>query len=304
MMNKIIDRIWAAGLLTIMIASSACSYFGPCLNGSGPVSSEFRDLANFSGVSNTGSFIVYVSEADSFSVEVVAQENLLPVIETYVSGGTLIIETRNRSCYRSSSAVEIYVSLPDLDLLSLSGSGTTIADLASGPDVELANSGSGFMEVDSVFAGSCLISNSGSGQISLTGVVADEADLIQSGSGTIAGGVFPGAADLSIRHSSSGRVFASVLNGTVVDVILSGSGKVELTGDAMLAEYSLNSSGRLDALNLEVPDVDANSKGSGDLFVWATDFLDATITASGSIYYRGNPQLTSSITGSGNVRPY
>jgi hypothetical protein len=95
-----------------------------------------------------------------------------------------------------------------------------------------------------------------------------------------------------------------VLNGTVVDVILSGSGKVELTGDAVLAEYSLNSSGRLDALNLEVPDVDANSNGSGDLFVWATDFLDATVTGSGSIYYRGNPQLTSTITGSGNVRPY
>lgn len=299
-----IDKIWVAGVLALMLAISACSYFGPCVNGSGPLSSELRDIHNFTGVTNTGSFEVYVSEADTFGVELVAQENLLAIIETYVSGGNLIIETRNNNCYRSSSAVEIYVSLPELDQLRLSGSGKLIADVAASPEVEVANSGSGSIEVDSIYADAFRVSNSGSGYITLQGVVADEANMTQSGSGTIAGGIFYGTADLSIRHSSSGRVFATLLDGTVVDVILSGSGKVELVGDAVLAEYSLNSSGRLDALDLQVPDVDANSTGSGDIFVWAIDFLDATITGSGNIIYRGNPLVSKTITGSGNVRPY
>lgn len=287
-----------------MFALAGCTYFGPCISGSGPLQSELRIIEDFTGVINTGSFEVYVIEADTFGVEVVAQENLLPVIETYVSGGNLIIETKNYNCYRSSSAVEIYISLPELDLLRLSGSGKIRADVAASPEVEISNSGSGYMEVDSVFAESYLVSNSGSGHITLEEVRVNEADMIQSGSGTIAGGVLSGTADLRIRHSSSGRIFATLLDGTAVDVILSGSGKIELEGEAVLAEYSLNSSGRLDALNLEVADVDAKSTGSGDLYVWATDFLEATITGSGHIIYRGSPLVSTTITGSGNVRPY
>ena len=294
----------AVGVLAIIFIVSGCFHYGPCMSGSGPVISEVRAIVNFSGVSNTGSFDVYVIEADTFGIKVVAQENLLSIIETYVSGSMLIVETKNNACYKTSSPVEVYVSLPELNRLRLTGSGMVKADVAASPEVEISNSGSGMMEIDTVYAESYLVSNSGSGYISVTGAYTNEADMVQSGSGTIAGGFFFGAADLEIRHSSSGQVLATVLDGTVVDVILSGSGNVELAGDAVLAEYTLNSSGRMDALNLEVPDVDATNTGSGKLFVWATDFLDATITGSGNIIYRGSPAVSTTITGSGSVRPY
>ena len=303
-MKKVIRIIMVAGVLAIMFAVSGCFYYGPCVSGSGPVISEVRGIVNFSGVSNTGSFDVYVIETDTFGVKVVAQENLLPIIETYVSGSMLIVETKNSACYKSSSPVEVYVSLPELNHLSLSGSGKVKADVAASPEVEISNSGSGMMEIDTVYAESYMVSNSGSGYISVDGTYTDEADMVQSGSGTIVGGFFFGTADLGIRHSSSGQIHATVLDGTVVDVILSGSGRVELAGDAVLAEYTLNSSGRVDALNLEVPDVDATNTGSGHIFVWAIDFLDATITGSGDIIYRGSPTVSSTITGSGSVRPY
>jgi hypothetical protein len=268
------------------------------------VITEQREITGYTGVTNTGSFNVYVSEADNFSVAVVAQENLLPMIETYVSGSNLIIETKNDGCYRTSSPVEVYVSLPALDLLRLTGSGKVFADVAASPEVEITNSGSGSMEIDTVYAEAFVLGNSGSGYISVEGVYADEADMVQSGSGSIIGGWFFGTADLGIRHSSSGQVVATVLDGTLVDAILSGSGKIELSGAATVAEYILNSSGRMDALNLEVQDVDATNTGSGKLFLWATDFLDATITGSGDIIYRGAPGISETITGSGSLRPY
>ena len=294
----------AVGVPALMFAVTGCHYYGPCVSGSGPVTFELRSIADFTGVTNTGSFDIYVSEADTFGVEVVAQENLLPVIETYVSGGNLIVETKNNSCYKSSSPVEVHVSLPELDRLRLTGSGRVFADVAASPEVEITNSGSGLMELDTVYAEWYVVSNSGSGYIAIDASYTDEAELVQSGSGTIAGGFFIGTADLEVRHSSSGQVLATVLDGTFVDVILSGSGQVELAGDAVLAEYTLNSSGRVDALNLEVPDVDATITGSGNIFVWATDFLEATITGSGDIIYRGRPIVNTTITGSGSVRPY
>ncbi len=304
MMKKVLVRFMALGVPAVMLLAQGCFYYGPCVNGSGPLTSEIRDIRNFTGVTNTGSFEVYVSEADTFGVEVLAQENLLSIIETYVSNGSLVVETKNGACYRSGLPVEVHVSLPELDRLRLTGSGKLLADVAVSPEVELSNSGSGLVEIDTVYAESYTVGNSGSGTISIDEAYVDEADLVQSGSGNIFGGIFFGTADLGVRHSSSGDVQAILLEGTLVDVILSGSGKVELTGDAVVAEYSLNSSGRIDALDLEVADVDATSTGSGPMFVWATDLLDATITGSGDIIYRGNPDVSTTITGSGSVRPY
>jgi len=296
---------WLIGIVIFTATISGCSYFGPCFDGSGPVVSDFRDLENYTGVSNTGSFDVYVTHADTFSVEVVAQENLIPVIETYVSGFTLIVKTQNGSCIRSNTPIRVNVSLPETEILRLSGSGRVFADIASSTEVEISNSGSGNMEIDSVIADTYLLSNSGSGHIRITGSYINELDAVQSGSGAITCGTLIGTTQIKLRHSSSGDISAEIIDGADIDVVLSGSGTIELTGAVEAAEYSLNSSGRIDALDLEGSDVRATNTGSGKIYVWATDLLDATITGSGDILYKGNPlNITTRITGTGNVRSY
>ena len=290
--------------VVLAIATLTGCYYGPCVNGSGPVISELREVEGFTGVTNTASFNVYVSHAESFNVEVVAQENLLPIIETYVSGSTLIIQTDNNTCYRSSAPVEVYVSMPETGLLSLEGSGRVYADFLVSSEVEISNSGSGRMEIDSVWTEALLLSNDGSGSIIVDLNYANDVDAIQSGSGDIQCGTIMGTSDVNIRHSSSGRISAIIPDGIVIDVDMSGSGRIELSGDLVEAEYSLNSSGRIDALDLMAQDVDATNTGSGDIYLWATEFLDATVTGSGDIIYQGNPQLTIRITGSGKIRSY
>jgi ABC-type sulfate transport system permease component len=63
-MWKVMRKILTIGVLAAMFTVSGCYYYGPCMNGYGPVISEGRDIANFTGVSNAGSFDVYVTEAD------------------------------------------------------------------------------------------------------------------------------------------------------------------------------------------------------------------------------------------------
>ncbi len=291
-------------IFALTAACTGCYYYGPCMNGSGPVTSEFRELHTFSGIHNTGSFNVYVARDDDYSVEVVAQENLLPVIETYVSGYTLTVRTRDGSCFRSNAPVEIYVTLPELDYLRLSGSGRLEADIGSGPVVECSNSGSGYLRLDTAVTPRFEAGNSGSGTVQLEEIHAGEVSLDNSGSGTVDGGIVYGPEYLSIRHSSSGRVRASVEVAVAVDALLTGSGRVELYGDAAVAEYRSASSGRIDALELVASEVEATTTGSGRIFLFATDYLDATITGSGDIIYRGNPEIRVRITGSGRLRPY
>lgn len=297
-------RIWLIGVVLAIASLTGCNYFGHCVNGSGPVISEVREIEDFTGVVNSASFDLIVTRSDNYSVEVRAQENLLPIIDTYISGNTLIIEIENGMCLKSNANVEVHVAMPETELLRLTGSGRVFADVLVSTEVEVSNSGSGYMEIDSVMTETLDLGNSGSGHISILGSYANIVDAVQSGSGSILCGTLFGAVDLDIRHSSSGQVSALLLDGVELDVLLSGSGRVQLSGDAEVAEYSLNSSGRIDALDLEVSDADATNTGSGNIYVWATDLLDATITGSGDIIYLGSPELSISITGSGNVRSY
>lgn len=286
------------------LSFTGCTYWGPCIDGVGPVISETRDISEFSAVKNEGSFDVRITEADEFSVEVEAQENLLPIIETFVSGYTLVIQKKLATCFRSNSAVIINITLPQLEELKLSGSGKITADIGDSQFFECTNSGSGQIRIDSVFAGELSMKNSGSGLIELQASYADEISLIQSGSGTLDAGTVYNSIDASMRHSSSGRILCSLINGDQVDASLSGSGRLKLEGDAYVADYTLSSSGKLDALNLMVTDVKATVTGSGRIFVYATEFLDATVTGSGDVIYRGDPALTTHISGSGSVKPY
>jgi hypothetical protein len=292
------------GVLIFLATLTGCYYFGPCIDGSGPVVNEVREIEGFFGVNNTGSFEVYIMPAEEFHVEVRAQENLIPIIETYVSGYTLFIRTKDDGCFRSNSPVEVHITMPELEVLTLSGSGRIFAESAHTSVFECNNSGSGQIMIDTVYAEDFMVGNSGSGLVRVLEAEATEVGFYQSGSGTIDGGVIHGATTLKIRHSSSGLVKSIVYGGSTVDAVLSGSGQVELMGNAVMASYTLNSSGKIDALELRAEDVEASNTGSGNIWLFATEFLKVVITGSGDVIYRGEPTLNYNITGSGRLRRY
>jgi len=296
-------KILALGVLISAVVINGC-YYGPCMTGSGPIVTEVRDISGFTGVRSNGSFEVYVSQAEEFSVEVEAYENLLPIIETFISGYSLVVQTQDDNCYKSSPSIKVYVTLPELDVLELSGSGTLVADIAESQEFECANSGSGYISIDTVYAEDLHLANAGSGSIDVTKIFANEVRFDQSGSGVIDTGEILESESLSIKHSSSGNVRAALVDGIKIDAIMSGSGRIDLSGEVRDADYTLNSSGRIDALDLMAFDAITSNSGSGTIYVWATESLEATISGSGDIIYMGDPSISFWITGSGNLKRY
>jgi hypothetical protein len=292
------------GALVSMLSITGCYFAGPCIQGYGPILTEERDFSDFTGVSNTASFEVRVMQSDTFGVRVEAQENLHQIIETYVSGSTLIAKTRNGTCYQSIAPVIIYVTMPVLEEIRNTGSGQISADRAEADDFECTNTGSGRIRIDSVFAYEVAIKNSGSGKINIDAARAGNVYITQTGSGSIDAGKLSSTDHVDVNHTSSGQVYATIIDGIEVDARLTGSGRIELWGNAETADYSLSASGKIDALELLVADAKASITGSGKIYVYATETLDVTITSSGSLLYRGNPIITTRITGSGSVRPY
>lgn len=297
-------KIILGGALIYLLVITGCSNGGSCIQGYGPVIDVVRDQVDFTAVSNAGTFEVRVTMSDTFGVMVKAQENLHEMIEIYVSGSTLVVQTKSNKCINSIAPILVYVSLPYLEEINNAGSGKLSADRAESEDFECSNLGSGLITIDSVFASAISLYNSGSGDLSVLASYPDEIEITQSGSGMINAGFLNSPLRVSINQNSSGKLYAIVLDGWEVEATLSGSGFVSLSGNSKTVSLGLSASGKIDAINMPVSSAVTTISGSGKIFVYAEDYLDVNISGSGDVFYLGNPQITTRITGSGSVRPY
>lgn len=289
--------------VVMAIMMSGC-YLGPCIDGYGPVAGQERELSDFTAVSNTTSFEVRVTVADTFSVLVEAQENLLGIIETYVSGNSLIVKVKNGVCFNDHVPTVVYVTMPVIEEIRNTGSGRLSADRAVCNHFEMLNSGSGMIRIDTIRAGTAILKNTGSGSVAALDTEVDGLEVENSGSGEVDAGYINRPPELSINHTSSGRIYATVARGGELDVKLTGSGRIEMYGEADYANLELTSSGKIDGLDLTVIDADARNTGSGKIFIHAIETLDVVLTGSGDVLYLGNPQVSVIGSGSGSVRPY
>ena len=97
-------------------------------HGSGNVATEKRNVSGFKTVDVGGVFQVEIVVQKEFSVEVLADDNLLPLIRTEVDDNTLHIDTECR--ISPTSPVRIRISAPDIEKLQVSGvANVTMSDV-------------------------------------------------------------------------------------------------------------------------------------------------------------------------------
>ena len=92
--------------------------------GSGNVISETRTLDSFTSVDARFSDNLYITQSGTIDVRVEAEDNLLPLLRTYVTNGVLIIDWEKN--VRTTKPVSVHLSMGDVEKLSNSGSGDVI----------------------------------------------------------------------------------------------------------------------------------------------------------------------------------
>lgn len=107
--------------------------------------------------------------------------------------------------------------------------------------------------------------------------------------------------DLNLNSSGSGSINLTLLGADEVESRISGSGDIELNGDARRHDLEISGSGKLKAFELatKISEVKISGSGKGDVRV--SEDLHASISGSGTVRYKGNPDVNSSISGSGKV---
>lgn len=230
--------------LTAMSTITSCKKGGVfCYGPNGNQITEQRNLSNFDEIDLGMAADVYLAESSDFSVSVSASDNLMEIIETKVIGDRLLIDLKNNKCLKGNSDVVFYISAPNIDGISVSGSGKIIAEgKLNSPKMDIDISGSGKIEMDSLMTDDFSANISGSGEIYVVGLdTASKQDLNISGSGNFHG------FDMPVMHS---------------DIDISGSGKCEVH---VISSLKARISGSGEVRYMGTPSVDSNISGSGTI---------------------------------------
>lgn len=107
--------------------------------------------------------------------------------------------------------------------------------------------------------------------------------------------------NLNLKVSGSGSLSLDVREANEVESRISGSGSINLSGDAEDFESEISGSGNVRAFGLVTKRADARISGSGNCEFTVTQSLNARISGSGNVRYKGEPAVNVSVSGSGKV---
>ena len=238
----------ALGAATLIAAQGSAQAWswnwgsGERVAGNGDIATEARDVSGFDAVSLSGGFDVVIRQGSGSKVELKADRNLLPYIETRLADGgkgrTLEIAPKRGYNLSFNGTPTITIEMPALRAVSVAGSGNVRAEgiKTAGLDASVA----------------------GSGDIRFTDLSAERLGLKVSGSGDIyASGR---AGQLGISIAGSGNVKVAELAAEEVKVSIAGSGDAQVQASKRL-QVSIAGSG--DVRYAGSPEISSSIAGSG-----------------------------------------
>jgi hypothetical protein len=232
------------------------------VRGSGRLEAQQRNVKDITGVelATLGKMTIKLGEQEELRIE--AEDNLLDYLETETRGGTLRIKTRDGFTLRNRRPVNYYLTVKELDEISISSSGDVEAPDLATEQFSVSISSSGDLEMGDLKVDTLKVRISSSGDMTMGTLHADTIQVVITSSG-----------DLDIAG-----------------------------GDIEEQDVTLTSSGKYRAKDLESDQAKVQLSSSGSATVQVHDYLDAQLSSSGNLYYIGNPTVKAATTSSGDVK--
>src|SRR6188768_2636071 len=234
-MKKILKMLF---VVVVMMVLYSCSK----ITGHGHVVNETRTVPAFTGVNFDIPGKLHYTPGPTFKVELSSQQNLLDVIETYVSGNDLKIIVKSGVNIKSKEDSDVFIEAPDLTYLSLGGSGyMEVSQVYKPSNLRLAVSGSGRIQISQLETNVLNAEISGSGDLQINNGKSNREQVNISGSGMADFLNF--ATDDAVTQTSGSGTIQLQVNKTLESYI-SGSGVVMYKGNPTV-KSSVSGSGRV-----------------------------------------------------------
>jgi hypothetical protein len=203
------------------------------IEGSGNKTTQTRPAGGFDRVELYGVGRLIVRQTGTESLTIEGDDNIVPVIKSDVSGGTLRIGLENNQNIRPRVPLVFNVTANVLSGLYLSGAGSVEADDIRADDFETRLSGAGSTHLGNLTAASLKVVLSGAGDFTLSGNTSTQ-EVTLTGAGSYRAG------DLLSRNASvraSGAGSATVRVSDHLNASLSGVGSIRYYGSPMVQQH-------------------------------------------------------------------
>lgn len=249
----------SSALLAVLLLSTTTACAQNRVVGSKNYITKNIEVKSFKHIKVVGSpDVIYTqSNGKEPKIEVYGSDNIVPLLEINVENTTLVVSFKKNTSITNPGKLEIRVSAPAVESMSVSGSG----------DIIIPNG---------ISTSGLSLKVSGSGDITGKNITCGNLDLSVTGSG-----------DIELSNAKVQNVNAKV----------QGSGDIELSGTAMNANYQVTGSGDITAHKLKADHVQAGVSGSGDITCHAVETLKGKVSGSGDVGYKGDPDISFSKRG-------
>lgn len=195
--------------------------------GSGRVVSEQRQVSGFDTVVLSGSGEMTITQGAGEALTIEAEDNLISLIESKVTGKTLTIGGRPGAVIITPRRpIKYALTVKDLRELDISGAAAVRAESLGTDQLRVSLSGAGSIEISGLEATSLQASTSGAGGLKFVGTVSDQRVQLSGLGGYEAGDLRSQRAQVTISGAGGATVWAT----ESLDVNISGAGSVRYYG--------------------------------------------------------------------------
>lgn len=237
MKQKQIQFIGIFAVLSILFSS--CWFLGPSIRGNGNVKKQVRQVGEFDQIKVNRGMNVYITQGSPAKVVVIADSNLLDVIETEVRGG--VLEITSKENIRWAKEKKMMVTVEKLSgVEASSGANAWSQSQIISENLKLHASSGANLTMD-VNAKSLNAECSSGANIKLSGL-AKEAELDASSGANLRGEALK-ADDCTIGASSGGNASSTVV--VKLDANASSGGNVVYYGEPTSTNVNSSSGGNI-----------------------------------------------------------
>jgi hypothetical protein len=241
-------RHWLVSCLLVGAAAASAVLVPPpaqaaTTTGSGEPAVQQRPVEDFEAIAVQGPMTLVVRQASRAAVEVRADDNLLPLIETFVETRrglrTLVVRIVLGESVRPRSDMQVSVDALQLSALAIAGTGPVRVEALRTAALRLSIAGAADTRLQGLDAGALAVAVSGSGNVSAEGRTGT-VDLRIAGSGDARLAAL--AAD-DVKVSIAGSGDAEVTANRQLSASVAGSGNVRWSGNATQVSSRVAGSG-------------------------------------------------------------
>jgi hypothetical protein len=212
----------------LLLTDKSELFIGPGIRGSGNIVTDTRKVSSFDAVKVEYPARVLILQGEAESVTIVADDNLLPDLQTQVRNGTLEIFYRrtNDRHVTPTEPVTITITVIDLTKVEFSTAGDFTIEGVKTDNLDVSLSGAGNLELNEVMANALSLNLSGAGSMIASGST-DDLDVNISGFGDFKGSeLHSTTANVNISGAGSATVWVD----DKLDATISGAGSVNYYG--------------------------------------------------------------------------